>query len=58
MNMAEKHLCRHCKGSGRVPCIRCAGTGTFENGQICNYCHGERFVECPACKGEKYIEDK
>ena len=56
--MADKHLCRHCNGAGRVPCSRCAGTGTFENGQTCNYCHGERVVECPACKGEKYIEDK
>ena len=53
----SKHLCKHCKGNGRVPCTRCDATGKMYSGEKCYACQGEKYVLCPVCKGEKYVED-
>jgi len=51
------HTCRHCKGSGRVLCPRCEGTGVLNKKETCYYCQGERMVTCPACNGKGEVED-
>ncbi len=50
------HICRNCKGEGKVVCPRCVGDGKIQ-GETCYYCQGEKTVECKACDGTGIVED-
>ena len=61
--MSEKHECLNCRGSGKVVCSFCDGTGYINavsmaifnhpsaELQVCNHCDGTGEIKCSICDG-------
>ncbi|MGB9979032.1 hypothetical protein [Methanobacterium sp.] len=48
---SREDTCFKCNGTGVLDCKECGGTGEYQNGTICPYCHGTGQIICPACHG-------
>ena len=52
-----RHVCKVCKGYGRITCPTCQGDGVINKKEICYRCHGRKTIECKVCQGTGVIED-
>lgn len=53
-------LCKACKNTGFVPCLKCGASGIVKRSQtanafFCEDCCGKKKLRCPECGGKCYM---